>query len=40
MRKLIFILSILLATAGANIFAQQEEVWTLEKCINMLSIKT
>ncbi len=33
MRKLILILSILLATAGENIFPQQEDIWTLEKCI-------
>jgi len=30
---MVLILSILLATAGENIFPQQEEVWTLEKCI-------
>jgi hypothetical protein len=33
MRKLVLILSILLATAGENIYPQQEDIWTLEKCI-------
>jgi len=33
MRKMVLILSILLASAGENMFPQQGEVWTLEKCI-------
>jgi outer membrane protein len=34
MRKLILILSVVLITAGENLFAQQDSTWTLEKCID------
>ncbi|MGD0341403.1 MAG: TolC family protein [Bacteroidales bacterium] len=33
MRKLILILSVVLITAGESLFAQQDSIWTLEKCI-------
>jgi outer membrane protein len=33
MRKLILILSISLIVIGEDIFAQQDSIWTLEKCI-------